>query len=174
VDSWVALTNPVPRVQRESCVSQNPGLVRAGISLDARSTNFPWARPSSSTGFVRIPRKAWLYVDDETCNMQSLLDPLAELRNRVANAGLGRLLGLWASRAPLHEGPMARIRLSPAKSPLRTSGRLTVPPGRSRHLSSQTPSMRQLLKMLFSMSVNPSRGGASRGSRTRPTARPRQ
>ena len=32
---------------------------------------------------------------------------------------------------------------------------------------------RQLLKILFSMSVNPSRGGA-RGSRTRPTARPRQ
>src|ERR1700730_5793112 len=32
-------------------------------------------RPASS-GF---PRKAWLYVDGETCNMQSLLDPLAEL-----------------------------------------------------------------------------------------------
>ena len=122
-------------------------------------------RPASS-GFRETPG---FMCRRRNSNMQSLLDPLAELRNRVANAGLGRLPGLWASRAPLHKGPMVRIRLSPAASRARTSARLTVPPGRSRHLSSQTPSMRQLLKMLFSMSA--SRGDASRGSRTRPTAR---
>jgi hypothetical protein len=49
-----------------------------------------------------------------TCS--PFLDRLAELRNRAAYAGLEWLPGLWATRAPLDEGPMVRIRLSPAVS----------------------------------------------------------
>jgi hypothetical protein len=59
VDSWVALANPVPRVQRESAFHKNPGLFRAGNESRSPVLEFPLlARPaSSSTGFVRIPRK---------------------------------------------------------------------------------------------------------------------
>ena len=41
VDSWVALANPVPRVQRESAFHKPPDWFGPGISLDPRSSNFP-------------------------------------------------------------------------------------------------------------------------------------
>jgi hypothetical protein len=41
VDSWVALANPVPRVQRESAFHKPQDWFGPGISLDPRSSNFP-------------------------------------------------------------------------------------------------------------------------------------
>lgn len=41
VDSWVALANPVPRVQRESAPHKPPDWFGPGISLDPRSSNSP-------------------------------------------------------------------------------------------------------------------------------------
>jgi hypothetical protein len=49
VDFWVALTNPVPRVQHESTFHNIPNWFGLEISLDPRSLNFPrLARPASS------------------------------------------------------------------------------------------------------------------------------
>ena len=39
VDSWVALANPIPLVQRESAFHKSPGWFGPGISLDPRSSN---------------------------------------------------------------------------------------------------------------------------------------
>jgi hypothetical protein len=41
VDCWVALANPVPRVQRESAFHKPQDWFGPGISLDPRSSNFP-------------------------------------------------------------------------------------------------------------------------------------
>jgi hypothetical protein len=41
VDSWVALANPVPFVQRESAFHKPPDWFGPGISLDPRFSNFP-------------------------------------------------------------------------------------------------------------------------------------
>ena len=54
VDSWVALANPVPRVQRESAFHKPQDWFGPGISLDPRSSNFPcWRdRRRVRTGFA--------------------------------------------------------------------------------------------------------------------------
>jgi hypothetical protein len=64
VDLWVALINPVARVQHESAFRKIPDWFGPEITLDPRSSNFPCCETGvESTGFVRIPRKSRLYID---------------------------------------------------------------------------------------------------------------
>ena len=85
VDSWVALANPVPRVQRESAFHKPQDWFGPGISLDPRSSNFPYwrdrrgVRPASSEFRVSTTKHA-------TCS--PFLDRLAELRNRKCRSGM--------------------------------------------------------------------------------------
>jgi predicted naringenin-chalcone synthase len=64
VDLWVALINPVARVQHESAFRKIPDWFGPEITLDPRSSNFPCCETGvESTGFVRIPRKSRFYID---------------------------------------------------------------------------------------------------------------
>jgi hypothetical protein len=64
VELWVALINPVPRVQHESAVHKSRiGSGRKQVSIPGPRISPVGETGVESTGFVRIPRKSWLYID---------------------------------------------------------------------------------------------------------------
>ena len=115
VDSWVALANTVPHVQRESAFHKPQDWFGPGISLDPRSSNFPcWrdrrrVRPASNRtiGPAKVATGGLAVQSLAPANFQV---PLFGMR--VPRSSGVPVVG---------EGPMVRIRLPPAVSQVRTA-----------------------------------------------------